>query len=210
MKMEKNNLRKQIKERLKIQNQNEFECKTKSEKALKNIIKTDFFEKAKTILAFVSCGTEISTFELLNRIFNKGKILYIPRTENGEMEFYKLDFQDFKENFYNQIEVGEYGIYVPKKNLEKLDIKNLPENTLIIMPGLAFDKKGNRLGKGKGFYDRFLEKVFEKSSREKIIGLVGFCYDFQIVDSVFTEEKDIPVDFVISDEKIIQVEKRGN
>ena len=109
-----------------------------------------------------------------------------------------------------EIEVGEYGIYVPKKNLEKLDIKNLPEDTLIIMPGLAFDKKGNRLGKGKGFYDRFLEKVFEKSSREKIIGLVGFCYDFQIVDSVFTEEKDIPVDFVISDEKIIQVEKRGN
>ena len=48
MKMEKNNLRKQIKERLKIQNQNEFECKTKSEKALENIIKTDFFERAKT------------------------------------------------------------------------------------------------------------------------------------------------------------------
>ena len=57
----------------------------------------------------------------------------------------------------------------------------------------------------KGFYDRFLEKVFEKKTREKLIALVGFCYDFQIVESVFTEKNDIPVDFVISDEKVIQV-----
>ena len=200
--IEKDKLRKQIKEKLKIQNQNEIDCKIKSKKALENIKKTDVFKRSKSVLAFVSCGTEIFTQELLNTIFNDDKILYIPRTENDEMEFYKLDS---RENFSHQIEVGEYGIQVPKKTLEKLDINNLPEDTLIVLPGLAFDEKGNRLGKGKGFYDRFLEKVFEKTPREKLIALVGFCYDFQIVESVFTEKNDIPVDFVISDERVIQV-----
>ena len=85
-----------------------------------------------------------------------------------------------------------------------IDINSIPDKTLIIIPGLAFDERGNRLGKGKGYYDKFLAELLSTSEKEKILAVVGYCYDFQIIDKVITEPNDIPVDYIISDKRIVK------
>ena len=203
MKTEKLNLRKRVKQLLEEQNQDKAFCNFQSQKALIRLYNFELFKNASCILAFVSCGTEIKTRQLLEIILTERKKLYIPRTENSEMDFYQIEND---ETLQNQLEIGEFGIPVPKKSLSKFDVSDFPENTLILVPGLAFDKNGNRLGKGKGFYDKFLEKLLESPCKKNILGFVGYCYDFQILHNVITEENDIPMDFVISEKQIVEVQ----
>lgn len=206
MKTEKLNLRERIKQTLKEQNEDKHYCNFQSQKALIELYNFDLFKNASCILTFVSYGTEIKTAQLLEIVFDENKLLCLPRTENNKMEFYYINSD---EDFFEQTEVGQYGITVPKSNQEKFDINNIPDKTLIIVPGLAFDEQGNRLGKGKGYYDKFLAELFSTSEKEKILGVVGYCYDFQIIDKVITEQNDFPVDYIISNKRIVKISK-GN
>lgn len=201
MKTEKLNLRERIKQTLKEQNEDKHYCNFQSQKALIELYNFDLFKEASCVLSFVSYGTEIKTNQLLDIILNENKMLCLPRTENEKMEFYYINSD---EDFSEQTEIGEYGITVPKSNQDKLDINCIPDKTLIIIPGLAFDERGNRLGKGKGYYDKFLAELLSTSEKEKILGIVGYCYDFQIIDKVITEPNDIPVDYIISDKRIVK------
>lgn len=201
MKTEKLNLRERIKQTLKEQNEDKHYCNFQSQKALIELYNFDLFKEASCVLSFVSYGTEIKTNQLLDIILNENKMLCLPRTENEKMEFYYINSD---EDFSEQTEIGEYGITVPKSNQDKLDINSIPDKTLIIIPGLAFDERGNRLGKGKGYYDKFLAELLSTSEKEKILGIVGYCYDFQIIDKVITEPNDIPVDYIISDKRIVK------
>jgi len=201
MKTEKLNLRERIKQTLKEQNEDKHYCNFQSQKALIELYNFDLFKKASCVLSFVSYGTEIKTNQLLDIILNENKMLCLPRTENEKMEFYYINSD---EDFSEQTEIGEYGITVPKSNQDKLDLNSIPDKTLIIIPGLAFDERGNRLGKGKGYYDKFLAELLSTSEKEKILGIVGYCYDFQIIDKVITEPNDIPVDYIISDKRIVK------
>ena len=204
MKTEKLNLRERIKQTLKEQNEDKHYCNFQSQKALIELYNFDLFKKASCVLSFVSYGTEIKTNQLLDIILNENKMLCLPRTENEKMEFYYINSD---EDFSEQTEIGEYGITVPKSNQDKLDLNSIPDKTLIIIPGLAFDERGNRLGKGKGYYDKFLAELLSTSEMEKILGIVGYCYDFQIIDKVITEPNDIPVDYIISDKRIVKISK---
>lgn len=201
MKTEKLNLRERIKQTLKEQNEDKHYCNFQSQKALIELYNFDLFKEASCVLSFVSYGTEIKTNQLLDIILDENKMLCLPRTENEKMEFYYINSD---EDFSEQTEIGEYGITVPKSNQDKLDLNSIPDKTLIIIPGLAFDERGNRLGKGKGYYDKFLAELLSISEKEKILGIVGYCYDFQIIDKVITEPNDIPVDYIISDKRIIK------
>ena len=204
MKTEKLNLRERIKQTLREQNEDKHYCNFQSQKALIELYNFDLFKKASCVLSFVSYGTEIKTNQLLDIILNENKMLCLPRTENEKMEFYYINSD---EDFSEQTEIGEYGITVPKFNQDKLDLNSIPDKTLIIIPGLAFDERGNRLGKGKGYYDKFLAELLSTSEKEKILGIVGYCYDFQIIDKVITEPNDIPVDYIISDKRIVKISK---
>ena len=204
MKTEKLNLRERIKQTLKEQNEDKHYCNFQSQKALIELYNFDLFKEASCVLSFVSYGTEIKTNQLLDIILNENKMLCLPRTENEKMEFYYINSD---EDFSEQTEIGEYGITVPKSNQDKLDINSIPDKTLIIIPGLAFDERGNRLGKGKGYYDKFLAELLSTSEKKKILGIVGYCYDFQIIDKVITEPNDIPVDYIISDKRIVKISK---
>lgn len=204
MKTEKLNLRERIKQTLREQNEDKHYCNFQSQKALIELYNFDLFKKASCVLSFVSYGTEIKTNQLLDIILNENKMLCLPRTENEKMEFYYINSD---EDFSEQTEIGEYGITVPKSNQDKLDINSIPDKTLIIIPGLAFDERGNRLGKGKGYYDKFLAELLSTSEKKKILGIVGYCYDFQIIDKVITEPNDIPVDYIISDKRIVKISK---
>ena len=115
-----------------------------------------------------------------------GKIVVLPRVNGQELEFYKIINLDIS-NF----EKSSIGVEEPKDNhYEKIDINDID---LVIVPGICFDEEGNRLGFGKGFYDRFLNKINAFS--------LGICFKEQIVKKTIIPINDFDkkVDLVISD-----------
>ena len=108
------------------------------------------------------------------------------------MSITPTEIKDMSTDLYT----SKMGYIQPKK--ESLSPVDISEIDLIILPGIAFDRKGYRVGFGAGYYDRFLGQVnFE-------IPTVGLAYDFQIIDSfIQMEDYDIPIDYVMTEERII-------
>lgn len=163
--------------RAEIAKQSTEERTTRSSLIFSNIAKSEPFQSATTIAAFVSLSDEPQTFEFLTKI-SQHKRVVVPRVEGEEMNFY-----DISEGFQK----GAFGIMEP--------IATTPiepnEIDLMIVPGVAFTRRGERLGRGKGFYDKYLSrKGFSAHT-------IGVCYHCQIVDSLPTEPHDKVMDEVI-------------
>ena len=95
---------------------------------------------------------------------------------------------------WDDLKISSYGILEPKKD----KIKNISSDKidLIIVPGVAFDLKGNRMGHGKGYYDRFLNLVKSTS--------IGLAFEFQIIENIPVESHDKPIDMIITEKRIIK------
>ncbi|MBQ2099730.1 MAG: 5-formyltetrahydrofolate cyclo-ligase [Lachnospiraceae bacterium] len=150
------------------------------------IIGHQWFYLSNVILGFVSYGSEICTLEILEEALKKGKKVYVPKIERdgqsdeGTMEFYSIrNLEELKE--------GYKGILEPDGSSEKYvyDADEAKE-TLILVPGVGFDPYRNRMGYGKGFYDRFLADKEELQIRS--IGIGHVC---QRVDEIPMDENDI-------------------
>lgn len=136
------------------------------------------FVAAHTIMLYHSLPDEVDTRRLIAGI--KDKTIVLPRvTGEREMELRLYTGPD-------DLQQGAYGIMEPCGPLftRYCDIQ------LAVIPGMAFDKNGNRLGRGKGYYDRFLPQLNK-------VYKIGICFDFQLVETVMTEPTDIPMDEVI-------------
>ena len=106
------------------------------------------YKYCKTILMFASIGDEPDTWEIAKNALADGKRVYFPKCYNGGiMKFFKV-------NSIEELSVGMYGIYEPSEEAEEYTAQGSAE--LCLVPGLCFDKRGYRIGYGKGFYDRFL------------------------------------------------------
>lgn len=116
---------------------------------------------------------------MLEQALRDGKSVAVPKVYGDEMRFIYLDD-------LSKVERGYAGIPEPVADGPIAD----DPTALILMPGLAFDSKGHRIGYGGGFYDRFLAKEPDHPT-------IALCYDFQIVDFLETEEFDVPVDHVL-------------
>ena len=172
----------------------------KSEEICKNILSWEIYKKAKTILFYMPLKTEPNIFKVIEDSFYQKKECYIPKiTDEITMNFFLLEKE---KSILEQVESGFYGILEPKENLPLLQIEDLQkkDDILIFVPAMAFDKDKNRIGKGKGFYDRFLSKIFENSKVN--ITLAGISFDCFIFDKIPTEKNDMKVNFIISDCKI--------
>lgn len=157
-----------------------------SEKIAKTFLETDIYKNAEVLLLYCSVSSEVSTDEIFHQALLAQKRVAFPVCvdSNGYMEFYFVkDETDLAE--------GMYGIKSPKTACERYAYC---ENAVCIVPGLAFDKNGYRLGYGKGYYDRFLEK-FKGIS-------VGLCFDEMLADTLPTDDFDKKVDYLITDKKI--------
>lgn len=155
----------------------ESEKVSASKKAFDCLEQCNLFINADKILLYHSLPDELSTLEFLQKWCTR-KQLYLPRV-NGEY----LDILRYEPE---KLELGAYQIEEPIGE-ELIDVKEIE---LMIIPAMAYDRKGNRLGRGKGYYDRLLST----SNAPKI----GIVYDFQILESIPAEPHDIPVDMVIS------------
>ena len=155
--------------------------KEKSEIILKKLKELPEFKKAKQILLYYSVKSEVSTLSLLSE---ENKITYLPRLIS-EVEFKALPFRSVDELEKNNFDIPEPP-FSDETYEEKLD--------LIIIPGVAFDEEGNRIGMGKGYYDRYLKKINR-------IPRIALAFEEQMVDRVAKESYDEPVDMIITDQK---------
>lgn len=143
-----------------------------------------WFYKADNLLCFVPYGSEIDTRMLLEEAFRKGKKVFVPKVEGEEMHFYRIrSFSDLCEGYKGIMEpvnASECCRYDEDERLSK------GESVLMIMPGACFDLCRNRIGYGKGFYDKYLS---DKPLLATYTIAVGFAC--QLFDALPTQETDI-------------------
>ena len=137
------------------------------------------YRQAKTIYGYLPYNQEVRTVPILERALADGKRVAVPKVYGDRMKFiYMTDL--------NRVEKGYANIPEP------VDDEPVAEDptALVLMPGLAFDREGHRIGYGGGFYDKFLAEEPEHPT-------VALCYEFQMLETLETEEFDIPVDLVL-------------
>ncbi len=169
---------KEIREKL-----NEEERKKLSLKVIENLKKLSEFQRAKSVMLYYPTKGEVDLTPLFEEIIRSGKKLLLPKVV-GETIF-PIEVEDLtciREGCFNIPEPIGGKIYKP----EKIEF--------VAVPGVAFDKRGCRLGFGKGFYDRFLPRV--KGFK------VGVAYDFQVREEIPCEEHDVPLDAVVTPTKV--------
>lgn len=140
------------------------------------IEKSKCFNDCNNILIYHSLPDELNTALIIEK-WHHSKQLFLPRVNNNNLDIIKYDPKSIMIGSYNIIE--PIGTPIPASEID-----------LIIVPGVAFDKSGNRLGRGKGFYDRLLHNL----SAIKI----GVGYDFQLIEKINTEPHDIAMDAIIT------------
>ena len=143
------------------------------------LYETEFYKEAKSLYCYLPYNQEVRTWPILERARADGKRVAVPKVYGDEMKFLWLD--DF-----TQVAEGAYTIPEPVFDEPVAD----DETALILMPGLAFDPTGHRVGYGGGFYDKYLEAHPHHK-------LVALCYPFQLFTHLDVEDHDVPVDLVI-------------
>lgn len=157
----------------------------------RNILKSRLYREADKLLLYADYHGEAGTITLIEEALMAGKEVYLPKVHENfneaKMDFYKI------ESTYELVS-GYMGIMEPMpgsgKCFEYDSAKG--KNLLMLVPGVAFDKNGNRLGYGKGYYDNYL------SDKPDIV-TVGLCFSFQIADELPVNESDIKLDFVMDE-----------
>lgn len=156
--------------------------KRASLKVADRIIGHQWFYQAENLLIFVSYGSEIDTSEIITEALKKGKKVYVPKVEGDYMEFYRIfSLED--------LTIGYKGIPEPDICVEKYHEEErlkTGERVLMVMPGVAFDALRNRIGYGKGFYDKYLE-----DKKELQIYSIGIGFACQMVEEIPAMENDI-------------------
>lgn len=181
--LKKQKLREEILKRLHSISKEEKEKKVRE---LKNkLFSLKEFKKAKCVMFYVSKHYEVNTHEMIDESIVMGKKVVVPVTLKEEKILKPSELRDREKELIK----GHYGIHQPRE--EHIRLVSLEEVDLMVVPGLAFDKSGHRLGHGGGYYDRFLEKA------PPTIFTVGLAFDFQIMDELPRHDTDIPVDKVI-------------
>ncbi len=175
--MNKKELRSAIREKKRAMSE---ELILRKSSALKDkFLATDAYRQAAAIYGYLPYNQEVRTVPILEQALRDGKKVAVPKVYGDDMKFIYLDD-------LSRVAKGYAGIPEPIDDGPVAD----DEGALVLMPGLAFDPQGHRIGYGGGFYDRFLE-------REPHHPTVALCYDFQMFQKLETEEFDIPVDLVI-------------
>ena len=175
--MNKKELRKAIREKKRAMSAQEIEAKSRA--LTKAFLRSEAYHAAKTIYGYLPYNQEVRTVALLEQALRDGKRVAVPKCYGDEMRFiYMTDL--------SAVEKGYAGIPEPIADGPVAD----DETALVLMPGMAFDPAGHRIGYGGGFYDKFLAKEPDHPT-------LALCYDFQVLPHLETEEFDIPVDAVI-------------
>ena len=178
-----------------IQKRGELGDLEKNEKSLaisKRLFGIDEFKKSKVIFCFLSTSFEVQTEKIIRESLRLGKQVLVPLLdpEGGDLQVSRIPSMDI------DFMIGKYGIKQPTLKLR--DIVAFSNIDFVVVPGLAFDNIGNRIGYGAGFYDKFFKKISSGVTR------VAVSYDFQLLNLVPHSDLDEPVHFLITETKILR------
>lgn len=171
--MDKKTLRKQIREQKRAMTPQQIEEASKI--LCQKLLDSEWYRNAQTVYGYLPYNQEVRTVPLLEQALADGKKVAVPKVYGDDMKFIYL-------SDLTKVACGYAGIPEPVADGPVAD----DPTALVLMPGLAFDREGHRIGYGGGFYDRFLASEPEHPT-------VALCYAFQMVSQLPTEEFDIPV-----------------
>jgi 5-formyltetrahydrofolate cyclo-ligase len=183
------------KERLRVRLQksllemSEEERSEKSLKACKNLVSTPQFQRASTVMMYLSLPHEVDTTEAVLYSWQQGKTVVMPKVSWQQRHMIPVKINSLETGFSTEASGLRNPITGVPMPIEEID--------LVVAPALGFDKEGNRLGRGGAFYDRFFANEQLAASR------CGFAFAEQLVDSVPVEERDEPVDFLVTDKEVL-------
>lgn len=163
------------------------EYRRKSLVIQQRLISLEEYSRAKVLVLYSSIHNEVETQEVIEFSLNSGKKVILPAVSDGN-----LLFREIAE--VSDMHKGKFGILEPRRTNMVID---LDQADLIVLPGVAFDLNGHRIGYGKGYYDKSLRHLEGQGK------LVGLCYDFQLVEEIAGEPHDVRVDMIITERRII-------
>jgi len=160
----------------------------KSRKACRNLISSEQFQSASTVMMFVSLPHEVDTSEAILHAWQLGKAVAVPKVSWQQRHMIAVQINSLETGFSTSssgLRNPTAGAPVPFGDID-----------LVVTPALAFDKEGNRLGRGGCFYDRFFANPELKATR------CGFSFAEQLLDSIPTADHDEAVDMLVTDEQV--------
>ena len=171
----------------------ELDREKESYRICKDLLASDFYKKATVIFAYMALNDEVCLDFFLKNAFKDGKKVFIPKcdeqTQNdGIMAFYEI-------KNVNETSAGYMGILEPEvKNYNSLQDKYLNSSAMVLVPGRAFTLSGLRLGRGKGFYDKYFARHCQNKNESLVIA--GVCFPQQIVDEIPVDKNDFKMDCI--------------
>ncbi|MFH0838613.1 MAG: 5-formyltetrahydrofolate cyclo-ligase [Candidatus Omnitrophota bacterium] len=170
----------------KLRNLTKEERRQKSLEIKEKLFRSRVFKNATTIMFFVSKEDEVDTFMMIRQALRMGKKVAVPVIQHNKKSLLVSEIRDMKRELVR----GPYTIYQPAK--EFIKPMKPDELDLVLIPGIAFTKAGLRLGRGKGYFDRFLKKLPQSIER------IGVSFNFQILKTLPISPHDMPVSRVLT------------
>lgn len=155
-----------------------------SKQIQKNLKKIEAFRNAERIACYYSIGSEVKTLDIIQQLISEGRTVALPRVVDEELVFCAV------KNF-EELQKGEFGIMEPRKNCPIVD-----DFDIILVPAVAMTRTGQRLGYGRGYYDRFLSK--------HEIPAISLEYSKLVVRNIPKSEGDIPIQWVVTEDEVIR------
>ena len=175
----KHRIRDNIKEKIKAVST--LEKSAKSDIIKRKLFNEEVFQKAKVVMFYVSLRDEVNTLTMIDEAIKTGKRVCVPVILREEKRLIAGEIKDRAMDLEKQ----HFGIYQPKEaHAKEVPLHNID---LVVVPGIAFDKNNVRLGRGHGYYDRFLSGLHESTKT------IGLAFDFQVVERLPKDSHDIPV-----------------
>lgn len=147
------------------------------------------FVSATWLLVYVSRGHEVDTHGLIQRLLATGKHVCVPKFDDAAQCYVASELKEF----VAELEEGKFGILEPKQGAVRL--VSADKLDALLVPGLAFDRNGNRVGRGMGFFDRLLQEARGIK--------IALAYDFQVLNEVPADAHDVCVDFIVTEKQVV-------
>ncbi len=158
--------------------------------ACSRLCKLEVFRDAAVSMLYMPLTDEIDLTSIAIRCFQMGKTVCVPRVDWKRRDMIAVEATSFDDQF---MEIDEHGLRVPREG------RPVPPTMidLVVVPGLTFDTQGHRLGRGGGFYDRFLSRLRRSATT------IGLAFDAQIIDRVPVGDRDIAVEIIVTDRRTV-------